>query len=410
MKKAFSFFLLTLLSVELFSAPRLISKAETNAPIRLLTSLSEFVSRISPENAGNFILLSAMFTMNPQASVMNMNHPFRCALILDSEDPQPMPFPVLSVSLKQNMVPAEGSIPFMGLNWKILRKEKGNSLLCPNSPQFEPYWKHIGSICFKTPLPEEKYPLLILRLHKEAIPFSAQLIQKYLKKDPVIDAIAAIMEQEMKSLALDIRFPEQGKIHSSISAGLRKGSLLPQGKSANPFSGFHSFQGANFFITAQIPLSSESKCRVISITDRLGSPRLPQECIMRSNGIFTAAWDLKRGICKSTVGLEKNAAPILENILKEDRSIRKLRSGSWQISSMYLKIQEGKAVFVSGTLSEAEAVEILKDSTPLPAIQDKSVRGIFIEPDPNGIRMNIRLDMKDFPKQENPYSTGTPTG
>ena len=179
MKKAISFFLLTFLSAELFSAPRLIAEAETNAPIRLLTSLSEFVSRISPENAGNFILFSAMFTMNPQASVMNMNHPFRCAL-LNPEDPQQMPFPVLSVSLKHNMVPAEGIIPFMGLNWKILRKEKGNSLLCPNSPQFEPYWKQIGSICFKKSLPEEKYPLMILRLHENAIPFSVQLIRKYL--------------------------------------------------------------------------------------------------------------------------------------------------------------------------------------------------------------------------------------
>ena len=129
---------------------------------------------------------------------------------------------------------------------------------------------------------------------------------------------------------------------------------------------------------------------------------------MRSNGSFTAVWDLKRGICKSTVGLEKNAAPILENILKEDRSIRKLKSGSWQISLLYLKIQEGKAVFVSGTLSESEAAEILEESMPLPAIQDKSVRGIFIEPDPNGIRMDIRLDMEDFPRPS--YSTGTPTG
>ena len=91
MKKAISFLLLTLLSAETFSAPRLIAEAETNAPVRLLISLSESVSRISPENAGNFILFSAMFTMNPQASVMNMDHPFRCALLLDPEDPQPMP-------------------------------------------------------------------------------------------------------------------------------------------------------------------------------------------------------------------------------------------------------------------------------------------------------------------------------
>ena len=129
---------------------------------------------------------------------------------------------------------------------------------------------------------------------------------------------------------------------------------------------------------------------------------------MRSNGIFVSAWDMKRGICKSTVGLEKNAAPILENILKEDRSIRKLKSGSWQISSLYLKIQEGKAVFVSGTSSEAEAMQILEESTPLPAVHDKSTRGIFIEPDPNGIRMDIRLDIKDFPEPS--YSAGTPTG
>ena len=129
---------------------------------------------------------------------------------------------------------------------------------------------------------------------------------------------------------------------------------------------------------------------------------------MRSNGSFTAAWDLKREICKSTVGLEKNAAPILENILKEEQNIRKLRSGSWQISSMYLKVQEGKAVFVSGTLSEEEAVQILEESTPLPSVHDKSIRGIFIEPDPSGIRMDIRLDMRDFPRPS--YSTGTPTG
>ena len=85
-----------------------------------------------------------------------------------------------------------------------------------------------------------------------------------------------------------------------------------------------------------------------------------------------------------------------------------MRSGSWQISSLYLKIQEGKAVFVSGTLSEAEAVQILEDNTPLPAVHDKSVRGIFIEPDSSGIRMDIRLDMEVFPKTS--YSTGTPTG
>ena len=119
---------------------------------------------------------------------------------------------------------------------------------------------------------------------------------------------------------------------------------------------------------------------------------------MRSNGGFTAAWNMKKGICKSTVGLEKNAAPILESILKEERSIRKLRSGLWQIPSLYLKIQDGKAIFVSGTLSEAEAVEILEDSTPLPSVHDKSIRGIFIEPDPSGIRMDIRLDMRDFPR------------
>ena len=406
MKKTLSFLLLTLLSIELFSAPKLIAEAETNAPVRLLTSLAEFISRISPENAGNFILFSAMFTMNPQSSAVNMDHPFRCALM--RSEGQPMPFPLLSVSLKKDMHSADGSIPFLGLNWKILRTEDGDSLLCPDSPQFEPYWKQLGSLRFKTRLPSEKYPLLILRLHEEAIPFSAQLIRENLKKDPVVDAVAAIMGQELKSLAWNIRFPEQGKIHSSVFAGLRKGALLSRGKYRKSFSGFHSFQGADFFTTAQIPLSSESKCRIISITDRLGISRFPQECILRSNGVFTAAWDLKRGICKSTVGLEKNAAPILENILKEDRSIRKLRSGSWQISSLYLKIRDGKAVFVSGTLPEAEAVQILEDSTPLPAVHDKSIRGIFIEPDPNGIRMEIRMNIEDFPKPS--YSAGTPTG
>ena len=131
---------------------------------------------------------------------------------------------------------------------------------------------------------------------------------------------------------------------------------------------------------------------------------------MRSNGIFVSAWDMKRGICKITAGLEKNSGPLLESILKEDKNNRKLRSGLWRNSSLYLKIQDGEAVFVSGTSSEAEAVQILGDRTPLPAVQDKSVRGIFIEPDLNGIRMDIRLDMKDFPKRESNYSTGTPTG
>lgn len=401
--------LLIFLAAQLVSAPKLVAEAEINQPELFLTRLSEFVSRIDPENAGNFILLSAMFAMRPGESPLNMDQPVRCALILPS--PEENAVPLLSLSLKPEKIPVNRRIPFMGISWNIIREKNGKALLSPENIPLKTDRKLLDPLWERKTAFRKKIPGIMLELHQPAMNYSVQILQTVLTEK----AIASILSDagnELENLTLKLTFPSAGKLSFSGYAKLRNNT--PPQNSLSAFTGSHSFRNADRFMTAMIPNSIGLKRRIISAADRMGTPYLIQQCIMRSNGIIASAWTARNDICKLTIGLEKGSATILENLLKEERGILRLSSGILKISpGLYLRLKDDKAVFASGVSSDADALKIIKDESPIPFAPrpylnggvingaGKPVQRFFIKPDPNGnIRFELDLKAEDFPKRE----------
>lgn len=359
----------------------------------LMNSLSNFVSQVKPEAAGQLIFLSAAVAMNPQTAAIDLNKPLRAVLLTGAGKTatdaaghyQPDLFFCLSAHLRQG-AQIEDSIATFGGPLTVRRLSGDRILLYSTHPLFIGQLDAIEKKFFPTASDRAMADFkLILNLKAVSrIPGITSSVKNAVMTSPdwnpacdniLSDTVDSLAEQ-IQELSIKLNFLDASTISLTGTIVPDKGTPLVtylRSKPAGAFDMPSTFKAADSYTLIAIPPASELKRTLLKEFANAGLPAYLQECVMRSNGKALLSENRALGLQKLSLELENGAMPHLLSALGKDKTVHRLPSGIWMLDcqenrqAVFAEVRDNKFLLVAGKLTEPTALRLLNDPTPLPA-------------------------------------------
>ena len=403
-------------------------------------SLSNFVSQVKPEAAGQLIFLTAAAAMNPQTAAIDFNKPLRALLLTGagktatdaSGNYQPDMFFCLSAHLRQGAQIDDTLSTFAGpLTIRRLSGEK--ILLYTPHPLFLAQLDAIEKKYFPA-VSGRGMPDLKLDLNFKAfsrIPGVTSGLKNAIMMNPnwnpaCDDTLSRTLDElteQLRDFSLKLNFLDASTISITGTLVPEPGSELAgylRSKPAAPFDNPSTFQAADSYTLIALPQSTEWKRTLLRQISNIGIPLYAQECVMRSKGKALISENRALRLLKLSLELENGAMPPILSALGRDKTVHKLPSGIWMLDcqennrAVYAELRDNKFLLVAGQLTEQTARRLLDDPTPLPAqvelgtsvaahfLKLKSgtiVRKGDLRLSSGGIHFSFKISTSDFPRK-----------
>ena len=406
----------------------------------LTNSLSNFVSQVKPEAAGQLIFLTAAVAMNPQTAAIDLNKPLRALLLTGagktatdaSGHYQPDMFFCLSAHLRQGAQLEDSISTFAGtLTVRHLSGER--ILLYTPHPLFNGHLDTIEQTCFPS-ASDRGMPDLKLDLNFKAfsrIPGITSGLKNTVMMNPnwnpaYDDSLSRTLDElaeQIRDFSLKLNFLDASTISIAGTLVPEPGSELAgylRNKPAGPFDTPSTFQAADSYTLLALPADTELKRVLLKDLAAIGIPLYAQECIMRSNGKALISENRTLRLLKLSLELENGAMPHILSALGKDKTVQKLPSGIWMLDcqengrSVYAELRDNKFLLVAGKLTEKTALRLLNDPAALPAQVDPGtsaaahfhnlksgtiVRKGDLSLSTCGIHFSFKISTSDFPRK-----------
>ena len=389
-------FLLSLLTAGMLSArefkPISLAEVEIRSFSGLANSISNFVSQVKPEAAGQLIFLTAAIAMNPQTAAIDLNRPIRAVLLTGAgqsvTDPagqyRPDMFFCLSATLRGGARIDDTISTLAGP--LTVRRRSGNSILLHTShPLFEQELNTIEKTYFPASagrgLPDFKLNLNFQSFSRipgvtSAMKNAAMTAPAWdpAWDDPLSRSVDALTEQ-LRTLRFELNFTDASTIRFSGSLVPEPGTELAsylRKPSAATFDAPATFQAADSYTLFNLPSDTQLKRLLLKQLERRNIPLYVQECVMRSNGKALLSEQRSTGLLKFSMELENGAMKPILAAMKNEKTIQQLPSGLWMLDcgennrTIYAELRENKFFLAAGNLTEQTARRLLDDPTPLP--------------------------------------------
>ena len=408
----------------------------------LTNSLSNFVSQVKPEAAGQLIFLTAAIAMNPQTAAIDLNKPLRALLLTGagktatdaSGHYQPDMFFCLSAHLRQGAQIDDSIATFAGpLTVRRLPGEK--VLLYTPHPLFNAHLDTIEKKYF--PATRRGIPDLKVNLNFKAfsrIPGVSGGLKNAVMMNPdwnpayddTLSRTLDTLAEQVRDFSLNLNFLDASTISIAGTLVPEPGSQLAgylRSKPAAPFDNPSTFKAADSYTLIALPPDTELKRILLKELAGIGIPAYTQECIMRSTGKALISENRALRLLKFSLELENGAMPHILAALGKDKTVHRLPSGIWMLDcqennrAVYAELRDNKFLLAAGKLTEQTARRLLDDPTPLPAqvelgtsvaahfLKLKSgtvVRKGDLSLSSGGIHFSFKISTSDFPRKTPP--------